>query len=207
MYRASWNRILHNKIDWCVRGYSHGVYNRGQDSAGILIYEQSSNNVFAYNSVTHGGDGFFLWAGQNTMDTGRGGCDDNLLYGNDFSHAPTNGIEFLVGHERNGLSWRFAADDLQQEVGVFQIEVDAPHPVQIQLAKCRVLPFLDDFTKRRFAYGIIEDAFLQIGRVLDDIFFVDSVHFKIRFQFFAQLFAERFGVLDNDGHNKGMIGR
>ena len=93
MYRASWNRILHNKIDWCVRGYSHGVYNRGQDSAGILIYEQSSNNVFAYNSVTHGGDGFFLWAGQNTMDTGRGGCDDNLLYGNDFSHAPTNGIE------------------------------------------------------------------------------------------------------------------
>ena len=93
MYRASRNRILHNKIDWCVRGYSHGVYNRGQDSAGILIYEQSSSNVFAYNSVTHGGDGFFLWAGQSTMDTGRGGCDDNLLYANDFSHAPTNGIE------------------------------------------------------------------------------------------------------------------
>jgi hypothetical protein len=27
------------------------------------------------------------------MDTGEGGCNDNLLYGNDFSHAPTNGIE------------------------------------------------------------------------------------------------------------------
>ncbi|MCX6368222.1 MAG: right-handed parallel beta-helix repeat-containing protein [Armatimonadetes bacterium] len=93
MYRSSHNKILQNKIDWCVRGYSHGVYNRGQDSAGILIYEQSSENVFAYNSVTHGGDGFFLWAGQTTMDTGRGGCDDNLVYGNDFSHAPTNGIE------------------------------------------------------------------------------------------------------------------
>lgn len=93
MYRSSRNRILHNRIDWCVRGYSHGVYNRGQDSAGILIYEQSHHNVFAYNSVTHGGDGFFLWAGQTTMDTGRGGCDDNLLYANDFSHAPTNGIE------------------------------------------------------------------------------------------------------------------
>lgn len=93
MYRSSDNRILHNKIDWCVRGYSHGVYNRGQDSAGILLYEQSSRNVFAYNSVTHGGDGFFLWAGQTTMDTGKGGCDDNLLFGNDFSHAPTNGIE------------------------------------------------------------------------------------------------------------------
>ena len=93
MYRSSRNKILQNKIDWCVRGYSHGIYNRGQDSAGILIYEQSSENIFAYNSVTHGGDGFFLWAGQTTMDTGRGGCDNNLLYGNDFSHAPTNGIE------------------------------------------------------------------------------------------------------------------
>lgn len=93
MYRSSDNVVMHNKIDWCVRGYSHGVYNRGQDSAGILVYEQSNNNVFAYNSVTHGGDGFFLWAGQTTMDTGKGGCNDNLVYGNDFSHAPTNGIE------------------------------------------------------------------------------------------------------------------
>jgi nitrous oxidase accessory protein NosD len=93
MYRSSSNTVMHNKIDWCVRGYSHGVYNRGQDSAGILIYEQSNKNTFAYNSVTHGGDGFFLWAGQSTMDTGKGGCNDNLLFGNDFSHAPTNGIE------------------------------------------------------------------------------------------------------------------
>ena len=93
MYRSSRNRIMHNNVDWCVRGYSHGVYNRGQDSAGILIYEQSNDNVFAYNSVTHGGDGFFLWAGQTTMDTGKGGCNGNLLFGNDFSHAPTNGIE------------------------------------------------------------------------------------------------------------------
>ena len=93
MYLSSDNRIMHNKIDWCVRGYSHGVYNRGQDSAGIIIYEQSSRNVFAFNSATHGGDGFFLWAGQSTMDTGQGGCNDNLLYGNDFSGAPANGIE------------------------------------------------------------------------------------------------------------------
>ncbi len=93
MYLSSDNRIMHNRVDWCLRGFSYGVYNRGQDSAGILIYEQSHRNVFAYNSVTHGGDGFFLWAGQTTMDTGKGGCNDNLLYGNDWSHAPTNGIE------------------------------------------------------------------------------------------------------------------
>lgn len=92
-YRSSENRLMHNQIDWCVRGFSYGVYNRGQDSAGILMFEQCHRNVIAYNSVTHGGDGFFLWAGQTTMDTGEGGCNDNLLYGNDFSHAPTNGIE------------------------------------------------------------------------------------------------------------------
>lgn len=100
LYRSSNNRVMHNRIDWCVRGFSYGVYNRGQDSAGILIFEQCNKNVFAYNSVTHGGDGFFLWAGQTTMDTGKGGCNDNLLYGNDFSHAPTNGIEATFSRNR-----------------------------------------------------------------------------------------------------------
>jgi parallel beta-helix repeat protein len=93
MYRASRNIVMHNRIDWNVRGYSHGFYNRGQDSAGLLIYEQSSNNIVAFNSVTHSGDGLFLWAGQSTMDSGKGGCNDNLFYANDFSYAPTNGME------------------------------------------------------------------------------------------------------------------
>jgi hypothetical protein len=93
MYRSSHNTIAHNRLDYNVRGYSHGFYNRGQDSAGLLMYEQSSHNVVAHNSVTHSGDGLFLWAGQHTMDTGEGGSNDNLFYGNDFSHAPTNGIE------------------------------------------------------------------------------------------------------------------
>jgi parallel beta-helix repeat protein len=84
---------MHNRVDYNVRGYSEGFYRRGQDSADLLIYEQSSNNVVAYNSMTHGGDGVFLWAGQSTMDTGVGGANDNLFYGNDFSFAPANGIE------------------------------------------------------------------------------------------------------------------
>lgn len=93
LYRVTGSTIMHNRIDWCVRGYSHGFYNRGQDSAGLLMYEQSSNNTVAYNSITHGGDGLFLWAGQSTMDTGKGGANDNRFIGNDFSHASTNGIE------------------------------------------------------------------------------------------------------------------
>ena len=93
LYRSSWNRIAYNHIDYDVRGYSHGFFRRGQDSAGLLMYEQSSHNVVVRNSVTHGGDGLFLWAGQSTMDTGEGGANDNLFAGNNFSYAPTNGME------------------------------------------------------------------------------------------------------------------
>ena len=93
LYRTSDSLIQHNKLDWNVRGYSHGHYNRGQDSAGLLMYEQSSRNTVAYNSVTHGGDGLFLWAGQTTLNGGQGGSNDNRFTQNDFSHAVANGIE------------------------------------------------------------------------------------------------------------------
>lgn len=101
MYQSNRNKIMYNRIIFNVRGYSDGVYNRGQDSAAILVYEQSSNNLFFKNNVTHSGDGFFLWAGQTTMDKGTGGCNDNVIIGNDFSYAPTNGIE--VTFSRNTI--------------------------------------------------------------------------------------------------------
>lgn len=100
MYRASYNEIVRNLLDYDVRGYSEGLYQRGQDSAGLLMYAQSSHNVVAYNSATHSGDGFFLWAGQHTMDTGEGGANDNLLFFNDFSFAPTNAVEVTFSRNR-----------------------------------------------------------------------------------------------------------
>ncbi|MGZ3814934.1 MAG: right-handed parallel beta-helix repeat-containing protein, partial [Mucilaginibacter sp.] len=100
MYRSSRNKVMYNKLDWNVRGYSFGIYYRGQDSAGILVFEQCNNNVFAWNSATHSGDGFFLWAGQTTMDTGEGGCNDNLLFANDFSYAPTNAVELTFSRNK-----------------------------------------------------------------------------------------------------------
>ena len=102
LWRCESNVISRNALDFCVRGYSHGVYNRGQDSAGIFAFEQNNGNVFAENSVTHGGDGFFGFAGREAIgDTGdhppewyrRRGNTDNLLIGNDFSYAPAHGIE------------------------------------------------------------------------------------------------------------------
>jgi parallel beta-helix repeat protein len=93
LYRSTGNLIARNRLDFNVRGYSHGFFRRGQDSAALLMFEQSSRNVVAFNSATHSGDGLFLWAGQQTMDTGAGGSNDNLFIGNDFSFAPTNAME------------------------------------------------------------------------------------------------------------------
>src|SRR5262249_33597424 len=94
MWRSCKCEVIGNRFGYCIRGYSHGVYARGQDSTGILVYEQCSDNVFAYNHATHGGDGFFLYAGNETVNrTGEGGCDRNILYKNDFSYAVANGIE------------------------------------------------------------------------------------------------------------------
>jgi parallel beta-helix repeat protein len=95
LYRSSDNRILHNKLDWNVRGHSPGFYRRGQGSASILCYEQSHRNIFAHNSATH---------------SGEGGCNDNLLFGNDFSYAPTNGSE--VTFSRDDLADRLLVDRL-----------------------------------------------------------------------------------------------
>lgn len=103
MWRSNRNVISRNAFDFCVRGYSHMVYNRGQDSAGILMFEQNCENTIAENSVTHGGDGFFGFAGREALgevspltpgfDYKRKGNNDNLLIGNDFSYAPAHGIE------------------------------------------------------------------------------------------------------------------
>lgn len=93
LYRSSDNLIAGNVLVLNVRGYSHRFYRRGQDSAALLIYEQSHRNLVAWNTATHGGDGLFLWAGQETMDSGRGGANDNVFFANDFSYAPTNAME------------------------------------------------------------------------------------------------------------------
>ncbi len=102
LWRCTSNVISRNAADFCIRGYSHGVYNRGQDSAGIFVFEQNNQNVFAENSATHGGDGFFGFAGREAIgEIGehsvdwykRRGNSDNLLVGNDFSYAAAHGIE------------------------------------------------------------------------------------------------------------------
>jgi len=106
LYRSSHNKIIHNKLDYDVRGFSK-FYHRGQDSADLLMFEQCFDNVVAYNSATHGGDGLFIWAGQTTMDSGKGGVNDNLFFRNDFSYSPANGMEATFS--RNNFIQNLAA--------------------------------------------------------------------------------------------------
>jgi len=102
LWRACDNVIARNALDYCVRGYSEGVYNRGQDSAGVLLFEQSSRNLFAENSITYGGDGVFGFAGSEALgeavppvdfDYVRAGSNDNVFVGNDLSDAAAHGLE------------------------------------------------------------------------------------------------------------------
>ncbi len=103
LWRTSKCIITRNAFDFCVRGYSHDVYNRGQDSAGILMFEQCEQNFVAENSATHGGDGFFGNSGKEALGQKkppwwfktyyRKGNRRNAYLRNDFSYAAAHGFE------------------------------------------------------------------------------------------------------------------
>lgn len=120
LWRSSRNMVARNALDFCVRGYSHGVYNRGQDSAGILLFEQSSQNVITDNSVTHGGDGLFGFAGREALGEhpapeegfeyrGRG-CNHNAIARNDFSYAAAHGLELTFSFNNQIYDNRFVGN-------------------------------------------------------------------------------------------------
>ncbi|MGI9012669.1 MAG: right-handed parallel beta-helix repeat-containing protein [Phycisphaerales bacterium] len=110
MWRSGMNIISRNAFDFCVRGYSHGKYNRGQDSAGLLMFEQCSDNVIAENSITHGGDGIFGFAGSEALqnaETRRLGNNRNLFIRNDLSYAVAHGLEMTFSFDNQVIENRF----------------------------------------------------------------------------------------------------
>ena len=129
LWRSSDNIITRNAFDFCVRGYSHGIYNRGQDSAGMLMFEQCCDNIIAENSMTHGGDGFFGFGGREAIGEApppadastlakpahwyRGrGCNRNIFIGNDFSDAVAHGLELTFSFDNAVFSNRFAGNGI-----------------------------------------------------------------------------------------------
>lgn len=107
MWRASHNEITQNRFDFCVRGHVEGVYNRGQDSAGILMFEACTNNSIVQNSCTHSGDGIFGFGGNDAVQeaiAGPWGNANNSIASNDLSFAPAHGLEmtFSEGNRVQG---------------------------------------------------------------------------------------------------------
>ena len=90
MHGSSTNRVLDNCFDFCVRCEKWGKDSAGGDSAGILVMQGSCDNLFAYNRATHGGDGFFLSAAAESLESPS---SRNLVAFNDFSYSPHNAIE------------------------------------------------------------------------------------------------------------------
>ena len=120
LWRAKGNVISRNACDFRVRGYSHGVYNRGQDSAGILLFEQSRENLITQNSATHCGDGLFGFAGREALGQTeepfvedwyfRRGCNNNVIAGNDFSWAAAHGAEITFSFDNQIIRNRFVGN-------------------------------------------------------------------------------------------------
>jgi parallel beta-helix repeat protein len=120
LWRSSGNTICRNACDFRVRGYSHGVYNRGQDSAGILMFEQCSLNVIAANSATHCGDGLFAFAGHEALGEAgerrerewylERGANRNVIADNDFSYAAAHGLELTFSFNNCILRNRLAGN-------------------------------------------------------------------------------------------------
>ncbi len=100
LWQCSRNLISRNALDYCVRGYSEGRYARGQNSAGILLAEQCTQNEILENSATHCGSGLLAYPGPETLArTDRVGHNENRIIGNDFSFCAAYGLEAAFGFD------------------------------------------------------------------------------------------------------------
>jgi parallel beta-helix repeat protein len=90
--------IAWNYLDFVNRTWGGGW---GGDSAALAVANDCDRNYFVGNSMTHGGDGFFL---SNRNDVGpispqtgffdpQGGSDHNVIAYNDGSWSPNNAFE------------------------------------------------------------------------------------------------------------------
>lgn len=119
MWRSSGNTISRNALDYCVRGHVEGVYNRGQDSAGLLMFEQCNDNYILENSATHSGDGVFAFAGNEAIgqaspigdiDYLDAGVNGNVIAGNNLSYSAAHGLELTFSENNVVTGNRFVGN-------------------------------------------------------------------------------------------------
>jgi parallel beta-helix repeat protein len=103
LWASSNDRLTWNHLDFCNRPWSGGW---GGDSAGMALVNDSNENVVVGNSMTHGGDGFFLAdkveGGWNETDKKfhfEGDCSHNVIWKNDGSWASANAFEATFSND------------------------------------------------------------------------------------------------------------
>ena len=87
------NVLIYNLLDFCLRATWWPNYRGGGDSAAFAIVNDSDRNWIVANSMTHGGDGFFLSNHADAGDPRDGDCNDNVIAYNDGSIAAANAFE------------------------------------------------------------------------------------------------------------------
>jgi len=98
MSHSKENVVAWNHLDFVNRAWQGGW---GGDSAALAVADACQHNYFVGNSMTHGGDGYFL---SNRNDIGpidpqsgffnpQGGSDHNVIAYNDGSWSPNNAFE------------------------------------------------------------------------------------------------------------------
>jgi hypothetical protein len=80
--------VAYNATEYNVRGYSHGAYAVGHNSAGILVAGASRGNQISFNRATHCGTGILVWGRESTSER----PEDTRIFGNDCSAAIQTGI-------------------------------------------------------------------------------------------------------------------
>ncbi len=108
---SSDNLAAWNLIDFVNRPWA-GDW--GGDAAGFAVANGSHRNLVVGNSMTHGGDGFFLSDRYNGRYNDQqmkfeGSCDDNIVANNDGSWAPANAFEATFSY-RNIFHQNLAND-------------------------------------------------------------------------------------------------
>jgi parallel beta-helix repeat protein len=103
LWDSSQNHLTWNHLDFCNRPWSGGW---GGDAADLLLVSNSNYNVVVGNSLTHGGDGFFLtdrveggWSEQQQKFNPQDNCNFNVVWSNDGSWASANSFESTFSHD------------------------------------------------------------------------------------------------------------
>lgn len=107
------NVVSWNLADFCNRPWAAAL---GADACGLALAGGSHRNLIVGNSLTHGGDGFFLTdSSDGGYDPSRdryliaGASDENIIAGNDGSWSPANAFEGTFS--RGNVYYRNLATD------------------------------------------------------------------------------------------------